>query len=175
MPSLEKPPRRFALVGKSGAGKSTVARLINQYCGASRISTGAICREIARLLFGNDSKGNTQRLDDALTTIDPSIFLRAALRDASVSDPICVDALRFNSDLVLAREHKLVVIKVVASEAVRHARLVARGQAFDPSVDGVHRSETELDDATVDHIIENNGDGLGAVEATIRALCVGNA
>lgn len=76
-------PRRFAIIGKSGSGKSRVAETLSELLGVRHIRTGTICRQIARLLFDNEDKQSTQRLDDVLTTIDSSIFVRAALRSAS--------------------------------------------------------------------------------------------
>ncbi|KAB2739908.1 hypothetical protein [Brucella anthropi] len=148
---------RFALIGKSGAGKSTAAQMIDELYQARRISTGAICRKISTLLMGNEDKASTQKIDDALTTIDKSIFLKAALRDIPIGESICIDSLRFRSDIELARERGIFIIKVVASDNLRVERLRSRGQVFDISIDGVHRSETELEDAHVDLEIVNDG------------------
>jgi len=151
-------PVRFALIGKSGSGKSRAAAILSDILGVRHIKTGAICRQIARLLFDNENKQSTQRLDDALTGIDPSIFLRAALRSTSPEEGFVLDALRFRSDLQLARDCGCLLIRLVAPEAMRVARLQARGQAFDPIVDGAHRSEVELDDVKVDFAIVNDGE-----------------
>jgi dephospho-CoA kinase len=150
-------PRRFALIGKSGAGKSTAAEMIFDFYGARRVSTGVICRKISRLLMGNEDKASTQKIDDALTTIDQSIFLNAALRDIPDNDAICLDSLRFRSDLQIARERGFLVVRITAPDEIRILRLKERGQVFDQGVDGCHRSETELDDAEVDFVIHNNG------------------
>ena len=66
------------------------------------LKTGAVCRQIAKLLFGNEDKKSTQILDDALTPIDSSLFLRATLRGADMGRPFVIDSLRFNTDLQLA-------------------------------------------------------------------------
>ena len=119
--------RKIALIGKSGAGKSTVAERIAQDYGFRRISTGTICRKISMLLFGNEDKASTQRIDDALTLVDPSIFLRAALREARPQEPICVDSLRFISDYNLARSQGFEIIRVTASDATRERVVLLRG------------------------------------------------
>lgn len=149
--------RRFALIGKSGAGKSTVAEQISSNYGVRHISTGAICRQISMLLFGNDDKASTQRIDDALTPIDPSIFLRASLRDVQQDEPICLDSLRFSADYDLARYQGFEIIRVTASSEKRTKRLATRGQVFDLEIDGNHRSETELDFVSVDFTVLNDG------------------
>lgn len=160
---------RFALIGKSGAGKSTVAEQIEREYGIRRISTGTICREISMLLFGNEEKASTQRVDDALTQIEPSIFLRAALRGIESEAAICVDSLRFLTDYDLARDEGFEVIRVIASDETRICRLTARGQAFNPDVEGRHRSETELDTAEADFTIHNDGT-KGEIEAALRSI-----
>lgn len=161
---------RIALVGKSGAGKSQAAESFSLRCGTIRISTGAICRKISVLLFGNESKASTQKIDDALTSLDPSIFLNAALRDAPRDQPICVDALRFTSDLALAQRYEFTIVRVVAPTELRTARLAQRGQVFDSVADAQHRSENELDDVPVDYTIINDGD-LASLDASVRDIC----
>ncbi|MER8724372.1 AAA family ATPase [Mesorhizobium sp. M1027] len=160
---------RFALIGKSGAGKSTVAEQMGRDYGIRRISTGTICRQISMLLFGNQEKASTQRIDDALTQIDPSIFLRAALRDAAPEESICVDSLRFSPDYRLARDQGFEIIRVTASDETRTRRLAARGQVFNLAVDGRHRSETELDTAEADFTIHNDGK-KDEIEAALRSI-----
>jgi hypothetical protein len=137
--------------------------------GIRLIRTGAICRQIARLLFDNEDKRSTQILDDALTTIHPSIFLRAALRGVGPAEDLVIDALRFWEDVALARELGFIVIRVVASDDVRLFRLVARGQVFDPKKDGHHRSEVELDNAPVDLEIRNEGE-ISSLHALLTGL-----
>ncbi|MES0863261.1 HD domain-containing protein [Ruegeria sp. SCPT10] len=161
--------RQVALIGKSGAGKSTVAKLLNYHAGAERISSGAICRQIAKLLFGNDDKSTTQTLDDALTKIDPSVFVNAALLTAPVGRPICLDSLRFKSDYEIAKRRGFTVVRVIAPDDVRVARLTQRGQRYDLVKDGSHRSETELDEVDVDYTVENSGD-IEALENSVRTL-----
>jgi dephospho-CoA kinase len=161
--------KRFALIGKSGAGKSTVADQIFRDYGIRRISTGAICRQISKLLFGNDDKASTQLIDDALTQIEPSIFLRAALRDVAPDEQICVDSLRFAADYRIARAEGFQIIRVTASDETRTHRLKGRGQVFIHDVDGMHRSETELDTSIVDFLIQNDGK-REEIEVTLRSI-----
>jgi 5'-deoxynucleotidase YfbR-like HD superfamily hydrolase/predicted kinase len=160
---------QVALIGKSGVGKSTVAKLLNYHAGTERVSTGSICRQIAMLLFGNDDKSTTQTLDDALTKIDPSVFLNAALQAAPAGRPICLDSLRFKSDYDIARRRGFTIVRVTAPDEVRVARLAERGQKFNLMKDGSHRSEIELEQMEVDYTVENSGD-IDALEGSVRAL-----
>ncbi|QYE37233.1 AAA family ATPase (plasmid) [Polymorphobacter sp. PAMC 29334] len=152
------PPVRIALVGKSGSGKSTAGLRLSGLTGVDHVRTGLICRQIARSLFGNEDKRSTQTLDDALTAVDPSIFVRAALRSYSEDAGFVLDALRFESDALLARKLGCRIVRVVAPAELRHERLRVRGQSFDPRTDGLHRSEVELDAIQVHHEIVNDGD-----------------
>lgn len=148
---------RIALIGKSGSGKSEAACVLAEKLSYQHVRTGRICRQIANLLFGNEDKSSTQMLDDALTKIDDSIFLRASLRPVDQALPFVIDSLRFEADLALARSLNCFVIRIVANPDVRNLRLRLRGQEFHPSTDGNHRSETELDHASVDTTISNGG------------------
>jgi len=164
-------PLRFALIGRSGSGKSEAGRLLSTRLKIQHVKTGTICRQIARLLFNNEDKQSTQRLDDVLTQLDPSIFLKAALRPISSADSFLLDSLRFNEDLSLARSLGCTIIRITAPDSIRIDRLKARGQVFAAEIDGVHRSELELDDASVDFEISNEGslDELDAALATVWA------
>lgn len=162
-------PIRLALLGKSGSGKSRAGEFLSQHLGVEHLKTGFVCRQISRLLFANEDKGSTQLLDDALTPIDPCIFLRATLRHITDNQGFVVDALRFHEDLVLAREYGCRVVKIVAPEDMRLQRLVERGQAFDPAIDGEHRSETELDNVLVDYEVANDSD-IAALERVLSRI-----
>lgn len=147
---------RVALVGRSGAGKSEVSRLFSTMAQCRVVKTGTICRSISQMLFGNESKRSTQLLDNALTAIDGSIFLRAAMRDLG-EEAALIDSLRFHSDFELARNAGFRILRVTAPDELRYPRLAGRGQEFDPATDGLHRSETELDEVDTDYHIENRG------------------
>jgi dephospho-CoA kinase len=164
---------RIAMVGKSGAGKSEIRKYLVEKHGFSAIQTGLICREIARILFGNENKSSTQRLDDALTAIDPSIFLRASLRNAHLTGNIVLDAIRFFEDLRLAQSLRFLTVRVSSEPELRVQRLMARGQSFNLAVEGLHRSETELDLYQVDFEIQNTGsvsDLRGAIDSILHDL-----
>ncbi|SRR6266851_7563479 len=163
-------PARYALIGKSGAGKSEVAKILQSHCSCNIIKTGQICRDISQMLFGNDDKRSTQTLDDALTPIDESIFLRASMRGIDTSQPFVIDSLRFISDLTIARSLNCFLLRVVADDHIRLARLANRGQQFDLSKDGSHRSEVELDAAEVTETINNNGAFSDLEASALRAI-----
>jgi dephospho-CoA kinase len=147
---------RVALVGKSGAGKSEVAKILQESFDCQIVKTGAICRSISKILFGNDDKTSTQILDDVLTSIDSSIFLKAALREVQVTTPAVIDALRFSSDYELAKDANYITLRVIAEDDQRVSRLAQRGQQFDLQENGKHRSEVELENHDCDLNIVND-------------------
>jgi dephospho-CoA kinase len=147
---------RIALVGKTGAGKTEVAKHLLEK-GFVACKTGAICREISNLLFGNDWKVNTQKITDALIPLEPSIFLKAALRSWVSERPAVIDALRFRTDLEIARENGFLIVRVTASDNDRRRWLKKRGEVFDFGTDGVHQTETELDTDDADITLANDG------------------
>ena len=148
---------RIALIGRSGAGKSEVSRYLTEAHKFKAVRTGQICRTIATLLFGNEEKTSTQRLDDVLTLLDPCIFLRASLREADLSGNVVVDALRFAADLELVKELGFKSLRVTCPDQMRIQQLTFRGQSFDLEVEGGHRSETELDSFLTDFHVANTG------------------
>lgn len=162
---------RIALTGRSGAGKSEIASILREEFKCEVVSTGRICRAIAQLLFGDDSKSSTQALDDALTTLDASIFLKAALRTSdTTNNNVVIDSLRFTSDANLATDLGFHLLRIEAPDEVRFRRLQTRGQAFDPSAIEQHRSENELDAYPVDGRLSNYGSRDDLREALRRTL-----
>jgi dephospho-CoA kinase len=49
------------------------------------------------------------------------------------------------------------ILRITAPDEERVHRLRVRGQVYNPDVDGLHRSEVELDGVIVDKTIENDG------------------
>ncbi len=148
---------RYAIIGKSGSGKSEAGRILSVHYKCQVAKTGAICRAVSQLLFGNEDKRSTQRLDDALTPLDGSIFLRAALRQIDLEQPFVIDSLRFDSDLRIAQELACTTIRIVCDDEARLHRLRSRGQSFNSNSDGKHRSEVELDAAATSYVVDNCG------------------
>jgi len=101
--------------------------------------------------------------------IDPSVFLKAALRPLKADDSFVVDSLRFRSDLEIAQELGCKVIRLKVDGSLRLQRLKQRGQVFDIRTDGIHRTELELADIPVDHEIENIG-SLEELEQVARTI-----
>jgi dephospho-CoA kinase len=148
---------RIALIGKSGVGKTEVAKHLADKHDFIRCSTGPLCREIAERLFGEATKTNMQLVSDVLIDLLPSVFLRAALARAGETSSLVIDALRYETDYNLARERGFTIVRVVASDERRRMFLEGRGESFNFLTDGVHQTEVELDAAIADYTIRNEG------------------
>jgi dephospho-CoA kinase len=162
-------PRRIGLIGFTGVGKSTVAKRLKSNYGCQICSTGAMCRAVSRLAFGNEDKSNLMALTDALQSIDPLILLKAAIRRVGPEDNIVLDALRYLHDYKYARQHGLFVMRVTAPVHLRRAWLAKRGQRFDFDIDSSHPSETQLASVRV-HATLRNDSSRKALFARLDAI-----
>jgi dephospho-CoA kinase len=155
------PRRNIALSARSGGGKSLAAAYLHSRYAYTICAPGAICREITRRLFDSESKTMLNRVNDAMRGIDPDVWLRVALKELQPITPgrlICIDGMRFKSNLAYCRSHGFQLVKITASEQTRARRLAARMQVFDPAVDEMHAAETEIEDEAFDYIIANEED-----------------
>lgn len=145
----------IALSGKSGSGKTTVASYLEQSHGYARVGTGDLCRAVCRELFGNESKMTMNAATDALRTVQPDVWLAAALRHAPRGRPLIVDSMRFREDYLLLRSRGYELWRVDVRSDVRWARLHQRGQESRGERDDGAAAETELDAAAFDQLIVN--------------------
>jgi len=145
-----------ALVGKSGAGKTTVALYLVDHYGYQRASVGQIVRQITRLLYQGEAKRELNRVTDALMTIDETLLMHAALSAMESTAPVVFDSVRYASEYRHLCAASFVIWRVEASLSVRLERLRSRGQAYHPDEDEAHLSETELDSAPQQSVIFND-------------------
>lgn len=164
----------IALYGPSGAGKSTIARYLAQNHDFHHCSSGEACRSLCRTLFDSEDRTLLNQVTDALRQIDPSIWIRNALRGVRPGARVVFDSMRFVEDWHYFKMAGYVLWRVSAPPSVRHARLVQRGQIFTPGVDDVHSGETELASCDFDVVIENpissTNEVFAQVERALRRL-----
>jgi dephospho-CoA kinase len=96
-------------------------------------------------------------LTDALQSLDPAIFLKAALQKLPVEKSFVIDALRYTHDYEYAKLQQLFLIRITAPLHLRRARLQERGQVFDFETDGKHASELQLSEVAVNATVANDG------------------
>ena len=148
---------RIALVGRSGAGKTTIASFLHDNYGFAVCSTGLRCRVLAREFFGTESKLVLNQVTDAMRRIDPAIWLKLALRQLSGEETkIVIDSARFWDDYLHAKSRGFVVWRIECPTEIRLARLASRGQQYSLADEG-HRAEWELDSVAADSVVDNSG------------------
>jgi hypothetical protein len=116
-----------------------------------------MCRAVSRLLYGNEDKSNLVALTDVLQSLDPAIFLKAALRDLPVEHCVVIDALRYRHDYDYAVKQDFYLLRLNAPLELRRQWLEQRQQRFDFQTDGMHISETQLSEVDVHAKVDNDG------------------
>jgi hypothetical protein len=116
-----------------------------------------MCRAVSRLLYGNEDKSNLIALTDALQSLDPTVFLKASLRNLSSEKSLVIDALRYIHDYEYAVAQAFYLVRITSPLHLRRKWLEERGQRFDFETDGKHASETQLSHVQVDVTVENDG------------------
>jgi cytidylate kinase len=153
----------LALYGRSGSGKSFVASILEKRFGYIRVSTGDLCRSVSRIMFGDEDKGNLNRISEKLREIDENIWIDAALRQVSGQSPVVFDSIRYISDHLCLTDLKFKTVRIVSESRLSRRRLEERGQVISEE-DFRHRSEWEVDKCSFHATIMN--DGVSAEQLT---------
>lgn len=159
----------IALCGQSGSGKSLVAQRLCSNYGYQLISTGNICRGISNLLFGDEAKGNLNKISTKLREIDEGIWIKAALRNVNKDLPIVFDSIRYFSDYIFFETEGYKIIRVVGNPALDAQRLKDRGQQI-RGEDLNHPSEREVDNFKLHYTIRNVGVDVSRIDSQIAVL-----
>ncbi len=164
--------RFLPLVGRSGSGKTVISNFLAENYGFDACETGFMCRQVSKLVFGDEDKLHLNQVTDALQTIDRTIFLKAALRQVTHGSPVVIDSLRFLPDLEYAKSRGFRIIRILASEEKRAEWLEERGQVYNFSEDEKHNSEVELSDVDVEMEIYNNSGKDELISNFIKSVSV---
>lgn len=160
----------IALLGKMGAGKTTIAEILEADYRYLRIPIAAELKSVAQRIWGEGAatdRDKLQRLGVAVREIDADAWINSALtRMDYLCDPrrqtfprpgrFVVDDVRFPNEYWALKERGFIMIRVVCDEERRVDRLIRNGKLQDMS-QLEHESEKQLDDAEVDFTIENIG------------------
>jgi dephospho-CoA kinase len=161
---------QIALTGKTGSGKSTVARYLEMKHGFVVCNTGARCRELAREFFGCEEKYYLNKITDCFRALEPGVWLKVGLQKVSLTtDKIVIDSIRFQEDYRVARERSFSIWRIECRSDIRIDRLRSRGDEFRVT-DEEHVSETALDGLPYDAVLENNGGSLEDIYSKVEEL-----
>lgn len=143
----------IALSGKSGSGKSTVAAALVQF-GYQRIGFADALKEEVYEKFGlrkTDPGGLAKLIEygDGCRAVDPFHWVRRFADKAHMAQvcglQVVCDDLRFRQEWMYLKAHGYLLVRVVAPEWLREARLVQAG--MDPAfLTSQNPGETELND-----------------------------
>lgn len=161
--------RNIALMGRSGAGKTTVAEILVSQYGYHRCTPGDVCRNVCKLLFGTEDRERMNRVTDLLKQMDPLIWLKAAMANSPPGKPIVYDSMRFICDHEYLLNEGFEAWRIEIADALRHQRLKARGQEYTER-DEEHALETELQSHLHQFLLNNDSD-LASGELTLRIKC----
>ena len=156
-----EPFKNIALGGRSGSGKTIIAKYLVSRYGYTHCSTGQIVRHVCQLLFESESKSIMNRVSDAMRAIDENLWVKAALKEQS--QPIVFDSVRSESEYFYLKERGFRIWRVESPVHMRINRLQLRGQEFDQVKDDQHVTEISIDDVPVDYQIINSGESLSAL------------
>ncbi len=158
---------KIALIGKSGAGKTEVAKYLEQKHSFVVCNTGKRCRELAKEFFNSESKEVLQKITDSFNSIERGIWLKAALKDIPLYNRnIIIDSLRFIEDYNFAKSDGFQIWKIESPHGMRLTRLTNRGQAHKIENDN-HQSETELQNIPPDIMINNSFEDISRLYSLI--------
>lgn len=162
----------IALLGRSGAGKTTCATVLQQLARYRCFPLAEPLKAIARQIWGEDAatdRTKLQRLGVAVRDIETDAWVNLLVRriDAAGSPTPCfrvaVDDCRFPNEYNALRLVGFTTIRVHAPRNDRVLRLRANGKLQDES-QLEHESETALDGFDTDFAIHNDGDVDALVE-----------
>ena len=159
----------IALFGRSGSGKTFVAKRLCRHYNYQLISSGKLCRDICNILFGDESKGNLNKISTSIREIDKNIWIKAALRSASNDRPIVFDSIRYISDYQFFKAAGFILVRVVGSPSLDAQRLKKRGQKIREE-DRTHPSEWEAESCKYNFEIINDGVDASTIDGQIAVL-----
>lgn len=140
----------IGIVGKMGAGKTTVAKYLEDKYGYQRTSLAEPMRQIVKEFFGVEDKSDPRyrRLMQKLGTDwfrseDKNVWIRHLLKRC-VGSGWVVDDVRFLNEAKVLQGEGWVLLYIDINDEVRLERMRARGDDFDADM-LKHESEAEVE------------------------------
>lgn len=166
------------ILGKAGAGKTTVAQMLNGLARFTPISFAAPLKDMAADLWGEDARmdrDKLQKLGIAVREIDCdawSNLLFRRIERLTTDRPslrLCVDDCRFPNELAGLIDRGWITVRVSSDFGERETRLQKIGKLTDRA-QLEHESETRLDSFVPMFSISNNGDREDLRKRVVRIL-----
>lgn len=161
----------IGLSGRSGSGKSTVARYLTEKYDYKVCYPGGKVRFVANELFGNDSKPTLNKISHTLRKLRPGIWMELALEDLELGkDLIVVDGVRYPEDFNKLKAMNFLMVYVQSSNDVLEMRLKNREGKKTFHQLSLSYEENALSGFKFDLIVKNNFDDLTALYAQIDKM-----
>lgn len=149
---------KIALSGRTGSGKSTVARYLQDKHHFAWACPGDHCRSAAKLIFGRWDRLLLNQLDDAVRKMDEDVWVKAALRELPpTADNIVVDGVRYLSNYEYLKPKGYLFCVINSNLQDNLKRLSERDQDLHVERPFAHKGEYEFETIRFDYKITNNG------------------
>lgn len=167
----------LALVGKMGAGKTTIAESLEHAFGYTRLSIASPLKSIAVQIWGDSAdrdRSKLQPLGQAVRAIDEDAWANLLLSRIDVMQHqqpeahFVVDDCRFPNEYWKLREYGFVVVRVEAPVWLRVDRLKSIGKLQDEA-QLEDTSETALDGFEADYTVTNEA-SLDELAIQVQAI-----
>jgi dephospho-CoA kinase len=159
---------KLALCGRMRSGKDAIAEYLAANYEFKRFAFGDGIREICRQLYPDQFEGGAkprallQGFGQMARQFDDFVWINRTLNvidmyNAQIRKPhVVISDLRQPNEYAALQKEGFVIIRVTAPEDTRIQRMLAAGDAFNPT-DLVHETESHVDSFAVDYEITNGG------------------
>lgn len=127
---------KVAFTGWAGSGKTEAARYLALKYDAEVVSFADGIKFIDSYLFGNTKKDRNrlQKIGEFFRGLDSDIWVKRTLETAECEDSVFIDDLRRMNEYETLMHNGFYVIRIVADENLRIARLIERDGQCDTSL-----------------------------------------